>query len=127
MSEKVRDYIDGKLISQIDPWHGDGKKLKATKIQFLNYAGAMDLPMKELLKKSEGWKQPIVMTSLTPTEQLLARAVRFALGQIFKDKALLLLENLSEDNGFECWRLILQRVKPITSGALRTERLKLHT
>ena len=47
----VRDFIDGKLLSQIDNWHGDKAKIKTLKIQLYKYLEAMHPRMRELAEK----------------------------------------------------------------------------
>ena len=92
----VRDYIDGKLLSQIDNWHGGKAKIKTLKIQLYNYLGAMHPRMRELAEKASNFTRPILMTELTQGEQNWSRASRFALGQVFKGTALIDLETFNK-------------------------------
>ena len=121
----IRDYIDGKLLSQVDTWDGERSTFKNMKVQFYNYAGAMSPDMRALLEAAETHAQPIRVQDLTPQRQLLNGAVRFAMGQIFKKTALQDLETFDQSHGFEAWRQIVQRQRPITGGALRSEQRKL--
>ena len=58
-------------------------------------------------------------------EKDMARAFRFTRGLVLKGPAFIDLESMDKENGFECWRMIMQRQKPVTGGALRSERRKL--
>ena len=70
--------------------------------------------MEELLRKAETWKEPIQMLEhLNAEERTLAQAARFALGNVLKGRSLLDLDMLDPTNGFECWRILVQRIRPV--------------
>ena len=93
-------------------WNGEHSGFDDFAFKFSSWLSGFPGDAESFLEESVTMVQPIQWATLTPREKVVVRGVATALRALIGGKALSCIRHQPEKlNGFEKWRLLLQRVQ----------------
>ena len=78
-------FVNAKLFECVEKWKGDKGKWKLMRIQLFNYFDGVDVRIRSMMYRCEGFQQQISLSILSQEERAIAGGVRVALGTVFRD------------------------------------------
>ena len=106
--------VDTRTLGKPDTFSGDATKYKDWSIITSAYLGAVDYRFPELLEKIESSSDSTTFynLSLTSTEKALSTQLYYILAMICRDRALDLIVNSGNGEGFMAWRSLFREFCP---------------